>query len=187
MGHFFYSIISAVPGVPSGEEIINLLFPNVWVFLAHVVAAIVLILLVIFLAWKPTKKYIDNKKEFLLKETKEIENKNKEIEINLENSKIKILDANNIVSSIILEANVESERIRLNAQKESTRIFNTLKKEAEISIKKQEIEMSKKLNSEVIDLVFDATTTLLSEKINKDLNLELVNKILDDLKKEKEE
>lgn len=187
MEHFFYSVISAVPGVPSGEEIINLLFPNVWVFLAHVVAAIFLILLIVFLAWKPTKKYINSKKEFLQKETKEIESKSEEIEINLENSKIKILDANNIVSSIILEANIESEKIRLNAQKESTKIFNSLKREAEISIRKQEMEMSEKLNSEVVDLVLDATSTLLSQKINKNLNFELVNKIIDDLKKDKEE
>ncbi|MEF9985242.1 MAG: hypothetical protein RSA40_02670 [Malacoplasma sp.] len=187
MEHFFYSIISAVPGVPSGDEIINLLFPNIWVFLAHIAASVILILLIVFLAWKPTQRYLDKKKTFLSKEVDEIETKSKETEINLENSKAKILEAKNIGNSIIFEANIESEKIKTNAQIESTQIFNSLKKEAEISIKKQEIEMSKKLNNQVIDLVFDATNSLLLEKINKDSNLKIVNKIIEDLKKDKEE
>lgn len=175
-------INNTVPGVPSGEDIINLLFPNIWVFLAHVLATIVLLVVVIWLAWKPTKKYLQKRKEVIQKEISEAEDKNKLATENFEKSKMEIMESKITANSIVEGATLEAQQLKIKMEKEAIKSSEQIKLEANVAIKKQEKDMQAKIRDEVSDLAFAAAESLISKEIDRESNQKIIDQIIKEFK-----
>ena len=55
------------------EDIISDLFPNLWVFLTHIFAAIILLIVCIYIVWKPTKTNLAKRQEYIQNEINKAE------------------------------------------------------------------------------------------------------------------
>ena len=60
------------------DTISSNLFPNIWSTLAQILATIILFSVIIILAYKPAKKYLNKRKELLNNESEEALQANKE-------------------------------------------------------------------------------------------------------------
>lgn len=178
-----FEILNSTTFIPNNEDIINQIFPNVWVFIAHIVASFFLFLLILKLAWKPTKKYIQTRTEQIQKDIYASEQARYEAEKHLEEAKQKLLDSKTAASKIIENAEMEAEETRKKIESAAIIKANNIEKEGLSQVKKQEIELSKRMNLEVSKLALETAEMFLSKKLDEEENKKLVNQIVQDLSK----
>lgn len=170
---------------PDGSVIVNQLFPNVWVFIAHIVATLIILGAVIWFGWKPTKEFLRKRKDVIEKNVVESKEARIEANKNLEISKQELLNSKQTAREIINNATLEADELRKDIEKKAKNRAAFIEKEATENIKKQENELNKKINSQVFDLALDTAEVLLGKKINKTENKDLVDSIIKDLESTK--
>lgn len=178
MNDFITILNSQIPGA---EEIINKLFPNLYVFISHVIATIILLTLLIYLAWKPTKRYIEKRTLEIQKDVIATEKARIDAEKNFENSKKHLLESKETAMQILENAEFEAEEKRKKIELAAINKANHIEREGLSQIKKQEIELSKRMNLEVSKLALETAEIFLSKKIDEDENKKIVDKIVSDL------
>lgn len=172
------------PEIPGNGEITTSILPNVWVFAAHIVATIILLTFIICMVWKPTKKYLEKRKNKIMQDVNEANQKNIEANKNYEISKKELLESKETASAIIQKATIEGETIKSKMEKTALNRINHLEKEADAHIKKQEELASLKINKEASILALDVAEIFLGEKVNSTENQKMVDSIIKNLEKE---
>lgn len=171
-----------IDGIDS-NTIINLIFPNVWVLLATLLATIILVSAIIWLVWKPFNKKMEERKAFIKKELVDAENA--KLESIAEKDKIhkEYIQAQSDINKMLLNANHKAtviyDEIKSDAQKKAHIIQKNAK--AEIEMQKQKLQES--INDEILDVAFAAVTQISKQKITKEENDKLVNDFIDELDK----
>lgn len=167
------------------DEFLKKLFPSPWDALATFLAFVVLLIVVFFVAYKPVKKIIQKRGEYVEGKIKNAEDK--ELEANnllattKEEVKAKKAEAISIVENAKEEANKEKAAILAKAHEE---------KEAEVKKAKeeiaQEIEASKdEIHREIVSVAIDASSKVLEREITSKDNEKLVDNFINDLKEDK--
>ena len=105
-----------------GNGIEEKLLPNIWAFLVQLIAFVLLLIAVIFLAYKPVKKFLEKRSEMLEEEVKTThenkkisEEKRVEMTSNLANAKA---EATKIINDATKEATIAKEMILSDANDE---------------------------------------------------------------------
>ena len=110
------------------DEILNSLLPNGWVFLAHIIASIILIVILFKLVYKPASKAIQKRKDHINQQIAEASNAKKQADMAL-------ATANNLKEQAIGEATI----IAANAKNKASLILQEAKAHA-----KEEAKQMKK-------------------------------------------
>lgn len=165
------------------ESVLEDLLPNVWVFLAHIMATVILLIVCVWLVWNPTKKALKKRHDYIANEIAEAE-KNKQEATKLlaeaEKTKLRAFDeANQIVDQAKQNAYSESEKITSEAQMTANQIQNNANLEAQ----KIKQEAKDEMNQQVMDLTFSISNALLKSKITKKDNDEYVADFIKELDK----
>ena len=161
------------------------LFPPIWDFVAVFLAFIVLLIAVFFFAYKPVKKLLKQRGDY-------VEGKIKTAEEREEKSQQLLNEANEEVKAKKIEAMGIVEKAKEDAQKERAAILEKAKQEKEEEIKRtkeeiaQEIEASKdEIHREIVSVAIDASSKVLKREVNKKDNEKLIDSFIDDLKESK--
>ena len=161
------------------------LFPDIWDFVAVFLAFIVLLIAVFFFAYKPVKKLLKQRGDY-------VEGKIKTAEEREEKSQQLLNEANEEVKAKKVEAMGIVEKAKEDAQKERVAILEKAKQEKEEEIKRtkeeiaQEIEASKdEIHREIVSVAIDASSKVLEREVNKKDNEKLIDSFIDDLKESK--
>ncbi|MDR2823000.1 MAG: F0F1 ATP synthase subunit B [Mycoplasmataceae bacterium] len=168
------------------SDIMNALFPNLWVFLSHVFASVVLITICIWLVWKPTKTSLEKRRNYIAKEIKDAEQAKKEAFDRLAQAEQEKIQAHSqaalIVENASKQAYHQKEQIEGEAQQNVKRMYDDAKNE---SVKLQE-NIKANMHKQIVDIAFDATESLLQEKIDETTNRKFIEEFIKNLpKKEK--
>ena len=177
---FLVSCNADIEGV-NGTDIINLIFPNPYVFAAQIIASIVLFSLVLKFVWKPYNKLMDAKKEYALWEIREAELVKIEAYENNEKAKNEFILAQAEAVNIINDANEKANLLKIKLLEEAE--FNSqliiTKSEKENEKTKKDFELTK--NDEILDLAMNAAEALtrknISSKDNEDFIKDFISKI----------
>ena len=155
----------ATVGEELAKEIPEKLIPNLGSFLTQLAALVVLIILIIILGYKPIKKMLKQRQDYIESNILEAGEKNKEAELNLNQSKEKILasekKAEEIISEAKSKANEERNLIIIETQKE----VDNMKEVAKRQIKENEEEVRENIRQEMINVALDASSELLKRNI----------------------
>ena len=154
------------------------IFPNIGSLVVQIIATAVLVFFVIKFFWKPIKKNIDTRREYIKNNIDEAGKLNEEAKVNLENSTKQIKDAN-----------VEARRIKENAEAEALlvrqNIINNANEEASRKIKlaeeqivKEREEAKQEIHDEIINVALMAASKIVEREINKEDNEKLVEDFL---------
>ena len=176
------SLLSGCQAV-SKDDFITKLFPNVWDALATFLAFLVLVLVAFWFGYKPVKKLIKKRGDYVEGQIKEADEKNKQAKENLEKSNQMVKDSNVEAMEII-------EKAKEDALKEKERIALEAKQVREEEVKKakeqiaQEIEASKdEVHKEIVSVALDASKKVLSREVNSKDNEKLIDDFIKDLDK----
>ena len=161
------------------------LFPNPWDALAVFLAFVVLLIAVFYFAYKPVKKLLKERGDY-------VEGKIKSAEEREQKSQQLLSDANEEVKAKRIEAMGIVEKAKEDAQKERAAILEKAKEEKAEEIKRtkeeiaQEIEASKdEIHREIVSVAIDASSKVLEREVNKKDNEKLIDSFIDDLKESK--
>jgi F-type H+-transporting ATPase subunit b len=158
------------------NNIIDALIPNFWAFLTQFLAFIVLIVLVTIFAYKPLRKFMDDRSEYLDNEVKNANKNNAQSKVNLEESETNIAIANKKAVAIVEEAKTSAVLERTKILNEADQEVTMMKDKAQKEIAAERKEAEKQIKNEIINVALDASEHVLSREVNKKDN----EKIIDD-------
>lgn len=169
------------------SSIIHALIPNFWGFITQFLALIVLIVLVGLFAYKPLRKFMDSRSEFLDNEVKTATKNNNQSKLNLQESEKSIADsrkaAMDIVNEAKITANTEKKRIIGDADTEVLKMKDMAQKD----IERSKYEAQKSIKDEIVNVALDASKQVLGREVNKEDNERIVNSFMDEIDKAKNE
>lgn len=156
------------------NNIIDALVPNFWAFLTQLLALIVLIVLVSVFAYKPIRKYLDKRSEYIDGEVKSANKNNalskkklEEAEQEIANSK---KEAANIIDKAKSDANFERKKILDKTSKE----VEEMKEKSIDDIEESKIRAQKEIEQTIVSVALDASKQVLSREVNEDDNKKII-------------
>lgn len=187
MNVFIYVLLSdeSVFGLPSMEDFISKLVPNVWVFLCQLAAFIIMILVAIKFLYKPIKKFIKERQEYVKNNIEDARIKNEEADRNLEQSKDALVSSRKEAIKIVNDAKLE-------ATKEKNAILDTTQQEiaakqakASEDLKRETEKAIKSVHDEVVNLAIETSKSILEREVNVKDDDTLVNELVNNLMEKK--
>ena len=168
----------------SKDDVINNLLPNLWVFLAHIFAAIVLLIICIYLVWNPTKTSLAKRQAYIqneINQAEEIKNKAlKQLAI-AEQSKINAFED---AKKIIEDANKQAYQNKIEIEQQAINNSQRVMQQAENDAKKIKTSIEQTMNQQIIDLTFEASNALLKSKVSKKDSQSFVEDFIAELEKQ---
>ena len=166
-----------------GNGIEEKLLPNIWAFLVQLIAFVLLLIAVIFLAYKPVKKFLEKRSEMLEEEVKTThenrkisEEKRVEMISNLANAKA---EATKIINEATKEATIAKDKILSDANDERRQLKE--KTMNEISLEKE--KAMKEHKDQIVDVAFEASSKILEREVKSLDNKKIVDNFVEDLNK----
>ena len=158
------------------------IFPNIGSLIVQLLSTIILVFFVVKFFWKPIKKNIDIRREYIKNNVDQASKLKEEAEINLTTSKTKIK-----------EATVQARRIKEEAEAEALLVRQKIIKDAELEaqrkiqlaeeqIVKEREEAEQEIREEIVSVAIEAASKIIQREINKDDNERLVKEFLDENK-----
>lgn len=177
-------VASSCEGKPfEQEDFLHYLFPNPWDALAIFLAFIILLLAVFYFAYKPVKKLLKQRKEYVDGKIKNAEQRELDAKVKVEEAEKKIADSRKEAMEIV-------EQAKADASKEREQIKAQAKLDADQEIERakqsiaQEIEASKdEVHKEIVSVALDASKKVLSREVNSKDNEKLIDDFIKDLDK----
>jgi len=169
----------------SADDFLNKLIPNFWSFIINFAAMIVLFIAVYFLAYKPVKKYVNARKDYVEHNLRDSEQAKAMNEAKVAEGDQIIADAkaqaNAIVTKAKADATSSSEAIVAEAEKEA----QTRQKAADEAIKQAEEKSRREIHDAIVNVALDASKQVLGREVNSEDNAKLVSDFADEVKGEK--
>ncbi len=166
------------------DDVINNLLPNLWVFLTHIFAAIVLLIVCIYLVWNPTKTSLAKRQAYIqneINQAEEIKNKAlKQLAI-AEQSKIEAFEN---AKKIIEDANKQAYHNKAEIEQQAINNSQRIMQQAENDAKKIKTSIEQTMNQQIIDLAFEASSALLKSKVSKKNSKSFVQDFIAELEKQ---
>lgn len=166
-------------------DTINDAIPNLYVTLAQIGAFIVMVLIVIFFGYKPIKKKLDARREYV---KKNLDDSDK----HLKEAKKKEKEAEDIITASRIQANSIVEKARKQAIEEKNQMLDEAEKaialkklQDEKELKDKEQKMIKDNRDKIISTALDASKEILKREIKEEDNKKIVDDFIDKLNDEK--
>lgn len=172
-----------IPDVDA-TSIVNLIFPQPIVFAAQILATVILLFMVIKLVWKPYNKMIEKRKEYVMSGINEVEKKKLEIFEKENDLKIRYMNTQEEITSMIEEAKYKSNYIISESEKEAKLNSEKLMNESKIEIERLKEKMKKDLQSENVDVIISAASELMMKNVDSNDNKKFVEDFLSKIDKE---
>ena len=178
---FIKLILSDGLGLPSGEDFVNKVFPNIWAFLVQLIAFIIMAVIVVKFAYKPVKNFLNKRREYIANNLKEAEDKNLEATKNVEESIASLNSSKKEAIKIIQDAQKEAEVQRDKVFEETKAQIQEKRLQAQEDIKKEQEKAIKQVHDDVVSLAYQATKSILEREVNEDDDKKLVDEFVSDL------
>lgn len=167
----------------SGSESGGPLDVNPGLILWTVVTFIFLLLLLKKLAWKPILNTLSERENFIKESLEKAENAKKETEKLIAENKVSMLKAEDESRKIVEQSREYAEKLKNQILDESKTQAKKLIADAANEIERKNIEAFNKLKEQVADIAIQSAEKILRENLDKEKQIKLVNKYLDDLSK----
>lgn len=171
----------ALPEELNESTIVNQFFPNFWVFLANIIALVLLLLVIIWFLWKPTKRALSERSEEIQKNIDDAKIAKQQAELYLSQANERRLQAISEAQKIVSNSTTEAYRIKSEIEEKAHRDANVILQNARGELAKQENKLRQQLNQEIVELTIAATTELTKKSISKEDNEKFVESFIAEL------
>lgn len=158
------------------------LIPNFFSFVVQLLALIVVIIIVMVLLFKPVKKTLNKRNDYIEQQILQAKENNVLSEQNRVQSEQEIIDARKKSSEIIESANKIAEAQKAQIISEAHDSVRKLKLNAEEEIQKAKQEAMDDVRNEIVNVALEASKELLKREINEGDSEEFVKDFLKEVK-----
>ena len=177
------SCAEAIRSELNADALKEKLIPSWASFVIQLVALLVLILIVIVFGYKPIKKIINKRKDYIENEIKEAEKSKATWQENELKSKETVLASNRTAADIVAEAKANAEIERTKILEQAALDAEKMKKDAENDIARMEVEAQEQIKKEIVNVALDASKELLGREVSSQDNTRLLEEFIEDIKK----
>lgn len=168
------------------EDFLKKLFPNFWSWLINFLALIVLFLVVYFFAYKPIRKYVTARKDY-------VEHNIRDSEAAKEINERKAKESDHLIVEAKKEANEIIQKAKVDASKQASLIVEEAKKEAlkkqidaDVAIKQAEEKSRLAIQEEIVNVAMDASKKVIERNVDEKDNRRFVEQFVKDMNEEKD-
>ena len=165
------------------QTTVNEMLPNLWVTLIQLTIFILLVVLFVLFAYKPLKKKLEIRSEYIEKNIKESEEAKKIASENIAKSNEIILNSQKEAGEIIQNAQFTAQEKVASVQKELQKNIEQQKETAHKDIQNERKQMIIDSKSEIIDAAFKTSEEILKREIKKEDHDKLVDEFIDEINK----
>ena len=168
-------------GQAIGETIRNNLIPSWTSFIMQFAAFVILLVVVIFVAYKPIKKYLKKRQDYIEQEISDAERDKAEAATNLTQSQEAILASKKEAGMIIEEARQQGELQREQLLADARKEVERMKLDAEKDIARSRQEALDDIHKEMVDIALLTSSEILKREVNDEDNSRLAKEFIDRL------
>ena len=166
-----------------GEYIQKNLIPN-WVsFVCQLGALIVMILVIFFVAYKPVRKMLKKRSDYIEDNIRQAEEAKAEALKNASQSEETIIASKKEAANIIAQAKETAESNKQAMIEETQLEINKMKSLAEEDIARSKEEAKEEIRQEMVSVALAASEEVLKREINEKDNARIVNDFIEELDK----
>lgn len=181
------SLSSCTPLNP--DDVVNSLFPNLWVFLTHIIAAVILVVLMVWLVWKPTKNSLKKRHDYIVKEIADAQKAKESATMELNSANQLKVDALSQAMTVANQAKTEAFNIVEKAKAEAKKTADKILSDAKNDIENEKRLVRENEQNNIINIAFNVAESVLNKEVDKqdkdkyiDDLLESINKDIDKFK-----
>lgn len=178
--HLYEDVLSEW-GEAIGDTIRNNLIPSWTSFVMQVAAFIILLVVVIFVAYKPVKKMLKQRQDYIEQEISDAEKSKSAAAINFAQSQETIIASKKEASQIIEEARIEANKQQEEILADARNQVNKMKADAEKDIIRSRQEALDDIHKEMVDIALLTTSEILKREVNEEDNSRLAKEFIDKL------
>ena len=167
----------------TSDDFTSKLIPNWPSFVAQLGALIVLLIVVIVFAYKPVKRIINKRQDYIENQIKDAEKSKAQWEENELKSRETVLASQRTAADIVAEAKVDAQKERAAILEKTQLDVNKMKLDAENDIARMESEAQEQIRQEIVNVALDASKELLGREVTSKDNDRLLNEFIEDLDK----
>ena len=167
----------------NAEAFTSKLIPSWPSLVTQVAALVVLILVVIIFGYKPIKKIVKKRQDYIENEIKEAEKSKAVWQENELKSKETVLASSRTAANIVAEAKENAEVERNKILDQAALDVEKMKKDAENDIARMELEAQDRIKKEMVAVALDASKELLGREVTSEDNTRLLEEFIEDVKK----
>ena len=165
-----------------GEKAGSPLDVNPGVILWTVVTFVALLLVLKKIAWKPILNSLSERENFIKESLEKADKAQKEAEKMIADNKVSLIKAEEEAQKIVDQSREYAEKLKSQILDESKVQAKKLIADAATEIERKNNEAFNKLKDQVADIAVQSAEKILRENLDKDKQIKLVNKYLEDLK-----
>lgn len=165
------------------QEVVNNMLPNLWVTLMQLAIFLFVAILFIFLAYKPLKKKMQKRADYIENNIKDSENKKIEAEEKVEKAQQIIADSEKQAGELIKAAQKTAENKAQQFEKDLALTLEKQKRQAHKDIEAEREKMLKEAHEEIVDSAIAASKEILKRNITKEDNDKFIDDFVDELTK----
>ena len=157
------------------------LIPNVWAFLAQLIAFIVMVIIVIKLAYKPVHNYIVKREEYERKHLDDIFKNQQQTENDKKASQEILAKANQEAISLVTAAKKEAEEEKKKALSALNEEMLRKRAEQEEILKRDHDKMLASAKDEIVEIAMMASKAILEKNVDNEDNRKIVDDVIKSL------
>ena len=155
--------------------------PNLWLTLTQVIVVLATAAVVIFLAYKPLKKKLKQRQDYIENNIKDSEDKKAQAEKKLLEADDAVTEAQKKAGDIIQEAQKTAELKAQSEQKALALSIENQKEQAHKDIEAERARMISEAHNQIVSTAIDASKQILGREVNEDDNKKMVDDFINQL------
>lgn len=170
----------------SSDDFISKLVPDGgWPnFVAQLGALIVMIVVVLIFAYKPVKKIVEKRQNYIEENIRKAEEDKALAKENELKSQEMVLASTRTAADIVADAQKEAQKERNAILEQAALEAEQMRIQAENDIVRMEKEAQEEIRKEMVDVALAASKELLGREVDSDDNNRLIEEFIEDVKKE---
>lgn len=166
----------------SSDDFTSKLIPNWPSFVVQLAALIVLIVVIIVFAYKPVKKIITKRQDYIEKEIKDAEEAKAKWQENELKSKETVLASERTAADIVSSAKEDAQKERAVILEQTQKDVEKMKVDAQNDIARMELEAQDAIKKEIVNVALDASKELLGREVSSKDNDRLLEEFIEEIK-----
>ena len=165
------------------ETTVNNMLPNLWITLIQLALFVLVAVLFIVIAYKPLKKKLNERANYIEKNIKDSEEKVVQADAKIKEANQLVLDGQKKAGEIIQRAEKTAENKASELEKQLAETIEKQKQSAHNDIENERNKMLKEAKSEIISTAISTSKEILKRNVTIEDNDEYVNKFIEELNK----
>ena len=166
------------------ESIPDKLWPNIWVTISTIIAFLIMVLIVFVFAYKPVKKLLEKRKDYIEKNIQESRKALDDANMAKNKAQEEIQDAHKQAGEILSKAQQVALDNQNKMMEDTKKMIEERQEQSIEELKKNRENMQKEINEQIINNSFDLSKEILKREVNQDDNDKLVDEFINKLNKE---